>query len=382
VARLLLNRPFVKAILFVDDEPNVLNGLRNALRGRRHKWDMVFACGGEAAIAHLETRAFDVVVSDMRMPKMDGTMLLGRVKQMQPRAIRMILSGQTDPEAAMRSVFLAHRFLAKPCEPDMLEQVIDRACRLQEILQDESLRAAAGDVAMLPAAPRVFASLAGVLADPRTTLKDVTAVIEKDVGLSAKILQLVNSAFFGLPRRVSRISEAVVCLGITTVRDLALALETYAGKSTLPPERAAAVQQHSLQVAQLARQIFSQDKARAEEAFITGLLHDVGMLFPCSATAPSRELHALLGAYLLGLWGLPYPVIEAIANHNEPWRIEHQGFELVDAIYVADHLIEKASGGSTQVLDLDYLARRGVGPVELDRWRALAGSVETMREAA
>jgi HD-like signal output (HDOD) protein/CheY-like chemotaxis protein len=370
----------VKSILFVDDEQNVLHGLRNALRNKRTKWDMVFACGGEAAVTLLGQRAFDVVISDMRMPRMDGTALLTKVKQMQPHAVRMILSGQTEAEAAMRSVFLAHRFLAKPCDPDLLERVIDRACALHDLLHDEGLRAAAGNVSMLPAAPKVFASLSTVLANPRTTLKDVAKVIESDTGLSAKILQLVNSAFFGLPRRVSRISEAVVCLGIATVKDVAVAIETYSRASAVSASEVAAVQGHSFLVADLARQICKQDRVRAEEAFVTGLLHDVGKLFPLQET--NEDMTPLLGAYLLGLWGLPHPIIEAIAYHHQPERLPHDGIELVDVIYIADHLVNELTGRDQEPLDLAYLATRGVTDEQLVKWRDIAAGRVVVTEAA
>ena len=193
----------VKRILFVDDDPNVLSGLRNVLRSKRHEWDMDFANGPEEALAKVAEKSFDVVVSDMRMPRMDGATLLAKVKQLQPRAVRMILSGQTELESVMKSVFVAHMFLSKPCDPLVLRSVVDRACQLNAILNSDELRGAAGKVEMLPAAPKTYMALNEALASPTCAVTDVVRIIERDVGLCAKLLQLSNSAFFGLSRKIA-----------------------------------------------------------------------------------------------------------------------------------------------------------------------------------
>jgi putative nucleotidyltransferase with HDIG domain len=366
--------PGVKSILFVDDEPNVLAGLRNLLRSRRTTWDMVFACGGEEAIKLLDARSFDVIITDMRMPRIDGVGVLNQAKKRHPRAIRMILSGQTELEAAMRSVFLAHRFLSKPCDPRMLDSVLERASKVNDLLEDPELRAEAGNVAMLPAAPGVFLALSEVLEKPEAALKDVVCIVEGDTALCAKILQLVNSAFFGLPRRVGSITEAVNYLGITVIKNLALALETFAGAEG--DQRRAALQRHSLLTAKIARGLFRSNHARAEEAFVAGLLHDIGRLLPRRAAAAGPEdRHARLGAYLLGLWGLPHPIIEAVAFHDNPRGLGHTGFELVDAVYIAEGLSAELVGGCTpEPFDMAYLAERGITEAQIAHWRADAAA--------
>ena len=106
-----------KRLLFVDDEAMVLSGLRRALHGMRAEWDMHFVDGAEAALKILDEMPFDVVVSDMRMPKMDGAQLLERVKMRHPDVIRMVLSGQSSRAAVLRSLAPAHQFLSKPCDP-------------------------------------------------------------------------------------------------------------------------------------------------------------------------------------------------------------------------------------------------------------------------
>ena len=374
----------LKRILFVDDDPNVLTGLRNVLRTKRREWDMVFAIGPDEALARIGEGPFDVVVSDMRMPRMDGAALLARVKQLQPQAVRMILSGQTELESVMKSVFIAHMFLSKPCDPVLLQRVVDRACRLQAILSSDELRASAGKVEMLPAAPKTYVALNEALMAPNCSVAAVARIIERDVGLCAKLLQLVNSAFFGLPRRISSLAETVTYLGMATIKNLALALETFsaaAGSSGLSEAALLALQNHSLLTGQIARQIEAKDAKKAEEAFLAGVLHEVGWLVKTKATPgedPGSPIdRTLLGAYLLGLWGLPHPIMEAVAYHKEPHLLAHTEFELVDIIYIADHFASemRAKGTAEQKLDLAYLAGIGIDEARLSEMRAVAEKV-------
>jgi HD-like signal output (HDOD) protein len=375
----------MRRILFVDDDPNVLAGLRNVLRPQRREWDMVFALGPEEALSKVESEAFDVVVSDMRMPKMDGATLLTEIKRRQPKTVRMILTGQTEQESVLKSVFIAHMFLAKPCEPTLLRRVVERACRLNDILNDEDLKAAAGKVEMLPAAPKTYVALNEALMSPNCSVTDVSRVIERDVGLCAKILQLVNSAFFGLPRRISSLTEAVSYIGTATIKNLAMALEAFssgARSSGLTAAELDSLQHHSLLAGQIARRIEVPDKSKAEEAFLAGVLHEVGRLVPVDQRAMDDRCltidHPLLGGYLLGLWGLPHPIIEAVAYHREPRMLPHSEPELTDAVYIA-HSLAAEVGNEPNVpkLDLDYLGKLGIEASTVDGMREIARGLVT-----
>jgi HD-like signal output (HDOD) protein len=371
----------LKRILFVDDDANVLTGLRNVLRTKRREWDMVFAIGPDEALANLAKGSFDVVVSDMRMPRMDGATLLAKVKELQPWAVRMILSGQTELESAMKSVFVAHMFLSKPCDPALLQSVVDRACRLNAILRSDELRAIAGKVQMLPSAPKTYVALNGALAAPTCSVATLVQIIERDVGLSAKLLQLVNSAFFGLPKRISSLNDTVTYLGFSTIKNLALALETFSAASQtsgLSEANLVALQDHSLLTGQLAQQIEANMMKQAEGAFLAGVLHEVGWLVNVKMTlgqAPISSVErSLLGAYLLGLWGLPHAIMEAVAYHQEPHLVPHSTCELVDVIYIADHLATEVRGTGTdeKELEIAYLAGIGIDKAKLADMRILA----------
>src|SRR4051812_29140875 len=218
----------MKRILFVDDEPNILDGLRDLLRKYRHKMEMVFATSGDAALAELREGRFDALVSDMRMPRMDGATLLQKVKEEYPDVIRIILSGQAERNSVFMALPVCHQFLAKPCDAETLCNVIERSCRLRDLLTDQSLRKQIGGIEKLPSLPTVYRQLMEAMARPDVSAGKLAQIIEQDSAMSAKILQLVNSACFGATRSISRIDHAVMYLGMELVKNLALTVNVFA----------------------------------------------------------------------------------------------------------------------------------------------------------
>ncbi len=392
----------MKRVLFVDGEPNILDGLRRSLRPQRKAWEMVFVEGGEAALRELEKAPFDVIVTDMRMPGMDGAALLSRVKETHPRTARFVLSGHTELDAAMRAVPVAHQFLSKPCELDVLRDVVARACELETLLNDELVTRLVGEIDSLPSVPETYAAVTKALADPDVDLRAVAAIIERDPGMSLKILHLVNSSFFGLPCDVTSIERAVSYLGTNVVRDLVLTMEVFRpppGADRSLEEFTVQLQRRSALTASIARRMFEQ-KHLADQAFLAGMLHDVGSLILATrlpeqfaenarvAAEQGRPLHEVeqerygathgeVGAYLLALWGLPYPLLEASAYHHRPSRLSQEGFGILTAVHVAGALVEAKAGSpaSSQPdqdgVDLEYIASLGLDD-RLEEWEALA----------
>ena len=396
----------MRRVLFVDDEPRILEGLRRMLRSQRHDWEMAFAPGGEAALALMEASPFDVIVSDMRMPGMDGATLLWRVREVHPEVVRIVLSGHTELSAALRVVPVAHQFLAKPCDAEMLRVAIERACHLKALLSDDSIRRTVTALGDLPSVPRTYEALTQALADPDASLQLVAKIIEQDVGISAKVLQLVNSAFFGITHSMTSIQSAVSYLGINTLKSLVLSVEIFRAfkpQKELPGFSLEKLQRHAQLTAQIAARL-PVPKHLADIALVAGMLHDVGKLILAwkisshfeSMLAEAREAHcpvhqveerrngfshAEIGAYLLGLWGLPYTVVEAVALHHGPNRVPHQNFDAISAVYAANllaHEREQSSGGEAAdyVLDSYHAEFAGLGVLEMiPEWRALAAGV-------
>jgi HD-like signal output (HDOD) protein len=366
----------VRRVLFVDDEPQILEGLRDATRSLRRAWQMQFALGGAEALELVAAEPFDVVVSDMRMPGIDGAAVLARVRELRPDAVRVVLSGYSEVAAALRAAEVAHLSLTKPCTPDVLRATIERACGLQELVTGERDRRAAAGLSALPSAPDTFLALRRAAADPETTAGEVAAIVERDVAMSAKVLQLVNSAFFGLGRQVESIEEAVRYLGLAVLKALVASEGAFTAFAPARPVAGfdiASLQRHSALTGHIARRMLP-DKERAEAAFTAGMLHDVGELVLAGERRTGAD-HAALGAYVLGLWGLPHAVVEAVAFHHAPARLQPAELDVVVAVHVADHLAHRVAGAEPPPLDEPLLARLGV----LDRlgeWRAAA---EAMR---
>ena len=373
----------MKRILFVDDEPRILEGLQRILRPRRGEWDMNFADSGQAALVAMETASYDVVVTDMKMPKMDGATLLKIVRERYPCVLRIVLSGYTDIEASYRAVPVAHQFLLKPCEPDKLHSAIDRGTCLIDLLNHKGLAGMIGSLRDLPSAPEAILGLKVELESPEPSLRRIVSIIERDVAIAAKVLQMVNSAFFGNPREVTDIETAVTLIGANTLRHLVLSVEAFRSFTLKKKVSGFALEEfdeHAQLTSRIAAGIAEQEELPTAMA-IAALLHDVGklVLAECTPEQFSRAWeeangaheplhvveernsgvgHAEVGAYLLGLWGLPYPVIEAVAHHHRPRRAKPQKFDMVVGVYVANVLarqVAPAPSGfhASEILEVD-----------------------------
>jgi HD-like signal output (HDOD) protein/ActR/RegA family two-component response regulator len=373
-------------VLFVDDEPAILTGLGRMLRPLRHEIQSDFVNGGAEALSRLAKDPFDIVVADIRMPGMDGAALLDAVQRAHPHIIRIVLSGHADVSAALRSVPVAHQFLAKPCDAIALRDVITRAVGLHGLLQDRELQSLVAGMRDIPARPRTYSDLTRLLGEPSTTSSDIAKLISRDVALSATLLKIVNSAFFGLPRRVTSIESAINYLGTSTLRSVLLAT---AATSSLGPRASKlgydleANETHALLSANLAAQFFN-DKNVREDAFAAALLQNVGVLLLLAEAGDDalqairhseaqrlplqeaeRELrkvsHSYVGAYLLGSWGLPYSIVEAVAHHHDPGAVPHDKLDLVDAVYAATLVADQFLLNRPESLELarQHIAKLG-----------------------
>ena len=393
-------------ILFIDDEPNVLDGLRRMLRPMRKEWEMTFAPGGEEALAALAEKHFDVVVSDMRMPGMDGAQLLSEVKRRYPQIVRIVLSGHSEQEMVLRSIGPAHQYLAKPCDPERLRDVITRACALRDLLVEDSLRKLVSQMSTIPSLPQTYTEIIEELQSPDASIKRIGQIVSKDVGMTAKVLQLVNSAFFGLRHHVSDPSQAASFLGVDTLKALVLSVHIFAQLDSAKIERFCldTLWNHSVATGALAKRIAAAGDCTGQfcdDALIAGLLHDAGKIV-IVANLPERysgvlasaedeglelweaeqqiltNMHAEVGAYLLGLWGLPDPIVEAVAFHHHPNKSAGTGFTPLIAVHAAnaiDHEHDPTwEGRETNRLDTEYLARFGLAD-RLPAWRDLHAEV-------
>jgi putative nucleotidyltransferase with HDIG domain len=379
-----------KRLLFVDDDKMVLSGLRRALHEMRGEWEMSFATGGQEALEIMEQQRFDAVITDMRMPMMDGAELLERVKDRYPEVIRIVLSGQSEKEEMFRSIIPAHQYLAKPCDIRELKLRLSQTFASRDLVQDPSIVAAIARLRSIPSLPTIYSELTAALQSDLTSLAQIESVVAKDVGMATKILQLANSAFIGAHGRVSSLRQAVSLIGVETVRTLTLSIHVFSrfSSSSNAAPRLSSLWDHSVEVAALAQQIAMAETGRkslAEECFSAGLLHDLGKVillgerpgeYSSIINAPrtghedteAMEIavvgcsHAQLGAYLMSMWGLPTSLVQAVGYHHHPSHTIEEGFSTLTAAHCANALCHSAKQAQPidQFIDTVYLDRLGL----------------------
>ena len=353
-------------VLFVDDEDRVLAGIERTLFMADRDWEVDFATSGAEALGKLAIRPADVVVSDMRMPLMDGAELMRQVRDSWPNAIRIILSGETDHSGALHSLEVAHQFLAKPCDGDTLIETIDRAVSLQALLQHQAVQAVVGRIGSLPAAPRMYLKLSGLLRDGNAGIGRFAEIVRGDPALAAKVLQLANCAFFRSGHQITSIPEAVTRIGLDTLRAVVLTTEIARAHAGVDAD---AVQSRAFRASCLAAEIGGA-YAPVETVAAAALLAEIGLLVPqvqrlCEAADTDGQgfpSHAEVGAYLLGLWGLPWAIVEAVAHHLQPARGLQRRFGPIGVVHVAVALSQD------NVPDEAFLQQMGVAE-HLDAWR-------------
>lgn len=341
-----------RRILFVDDDPNILGGLRRMLRSQRRIWDMQFVEDGPTALAAMVARPADVLVTDMRMPGMDGGDLLQQVMAEHPQTVRLVLSGQAARETILDSLDHMHRYLSKPCDAPTLKQTLHEVCDLDIFLPPGSLRTNIMSQAMLAQREQLYQEMTAVLQSPSGKQTPVGPLLSCSPDMDATNLLSINLAFHQLRPLTPVAAQAMVSLSVNTLKVLGLSTRVFGGPGweAAPPTDVDLLGmrtfwRHSLVVAEHTRRLAETTGASAADtamAFAAGLFHDIGKLVlaaTCPAdyhevqalrhcqpgmslldaeTAVLGSNHAAVGAFLLGLWGLPQPVVQAVYHHHQP----------------------------------------------------------------
>jgi putative nucleotidyltransferase with HDIG domain len=389
-----------KRILFVDDEPMVLKGIQRTLYKMRNAWEMTFTTSVKEAMAILDKNPMDVIISDMKMPEMDGTRLLGEVKRRHPHIVRLILSGHVEHQTTVQSIQFAHQCLSKPCDVELLKQTLSKLFALREILSDDAVKKIVSQVESLPSLPSIYTEIVAEMQSDDPSIENVAAIIAKDVSMTAKILQVVNSVFFGLPRKIGSAQQAVMLLGLETIKSLVLSVKIFSEFSQKQDAwfNIDGIFNHSISVSTHAKAIVKSEKMNQDlvnYSLTAGLLHDLGkLILVTNFTDTYRQImaelqksdqrsweleqaafgasHAEIGAYLMGLWNIENPVIEAIAFHHRPSKSGATRMGLLTAIHVANSLDHEEDlpdePEAEGHFDDEYLDRLGVSD-RVPEWR-------------
>lgn len=389
----------MKKILFVEDNEMLLELYGLMLEPDLDQWQTTLAPDAEAALKILGNETFDVVASDLQMPGKDGIELLTEVRILHPQTSRLIISGIADQAAAAKSLDCIHLFLPKPFEARVLRDTLARIGSLDAYLNDAKLRALAGKMRSLPSFPALYAEIMRAIESPNSSIQGIAKIVATDPGITAKVLQVANSAAVGLPGNVTDPVEAVQQLGMTTVRSLVLSAQVYGSfaPGRLKDFSAEALWAHLMNCGELARRIMRRENvefAETEDSFTAGLLHDMGKLMLADGLpdeyAQAIELaarenipqfeaerevfgatHAGLAAYLFGLWGLPVSIVETVAFHHTPEKSQHKQFSALTAVHVANSFFDDTGAAP---LNHDYLRDTGVID-KLEDWREMAADL-------
>jgi putative nucleotidyltransferase with HDIG domain len=376
----------LRRLLFVDDEPFIreLYASLEPVLGSGH--EVHTAAGAREALELLEQKRFDVVVSDLAMPEVDGMAFLHQVVADHPEAARIIVSGFADRLKVAQCLTIGHRFFNKPFDFKTLATLLRRICQYSHLVTTDRLRKIVGGAGALPSVPENYLRLTEILASPFADLEEISRIVEQDPGLCTKLIHVVNSAEFGQARQIVTPSEAVQCAGVEIIKALMLGLGAFQFYEENPFQRKTFkdLWNHSITAAVRARRLAlaqGLSTIEVEQCFLAGLLHDIGKLILAAnaqreysvavelsekAVLPLEQAemgifattHAHIGAYLLALWGLPDAVIQAVELHHslDPSRIH--GFNAALAVHLAQNL--HPDGARRRNLNTALLAQLGL----------------------
>ncbi len=398
----------IHSILFVDDDPMVLQGLRRSLEEYSDYWKADFASSANEALQKLARTPYDAIVTDMHMPVMDGNQLLDLVSKTSPGVMRFVLSGHVTDTQVMRSTTIAHQMIAKPSDIDHIFTIVERACRLRDMMTDPQLRQLVTEIKQLPSVPVLYNQLLKELDSPNASTQSVGNIIARVTAMTAKILQLVNSAFFGLPDAINSPHRAVTILGLNTVKALVLGIHVFSEYQDhgIYPVAINTIWKHSLLVSSVANKLAQQIHLSVqdqENARVSGILHDIGKLALLSMPEFTSKIpvvrkggvslemeysvlktsHAEIGGYLLGMWGLPTPIVDVVTFHHRPYSKVKEKPDLLSVLYIANGLANMVHNEMEpdfpKYLDMAYIERIGVVS-HLDEWAEIAHRIYVSSE--
>ena len=363
-------------ILFVD-RPSALEEIRKLADPLSDEWEARFAPSGPEGMKHLEREAFTAVVSDIHMTVKKDVELLNEVRERFPDVVRIVLSDCSDRETVLKSaVNTAHQYLTKPCDTVLLRSALEGACGLRNWLRNESIKKVVSKMDSIPSIPSLYNEIMYEMSRKDVSVPKIAAIIAKDVGMSAKVLQVVNSAFFCLRQRVTNIAQAVNLLGYDIVRALVFSLQVF---SQFVLSRGSGlnlgqVWMHSFRVGLFSKAITeteTDDRSLIDDAFMAGMLHDMGKLilatnFPDEWNAARRlseeegislieaenrvlsATHYETGGYFTCLWGLPDAIVRAVSFHHLRCSLLGDHITSLMSVYAAntiEHEIESSRNG-------------------------------------
>ncbi len=355
------NNTSSKKILFVDDELQILKSLNRLFMDTQY--ELFTAESGKMALEILATEKIDMIITDMRMPEMDGCQLLERVKKLYPNSLRIILSGYTDKNTILEALKnnTAKLYILKPWENDKLLLLVDQLFETENLLRDSELLGLINRIDELPTLKNSYCQIMD-LVDRDADLVEISNAIEKDQSMATKILHIINSAFYEV--KTGSVKHAITYLGLSNIRNILFptAIIDSFTMSGIYGTRLELLWNHSFLCSKIVTIIYQKllRKKLSEHEISAGLLHNIGIvlllkLYPEKyieifykieqAKKSSLEIeqeilhvtHQQTGGYLLRWWELPHPIIESALYHHTPFANGIINRELIYAVNIAQH---------------------------------------------
>jgi putative nucleotidyltransferase with HDIG domain len=370
-------------ILVFDEDPIIQQVIRRAFYAMHLDWEFVFSPSREETIEHIENRAFDAFICNVSGADSAEAELFFTAYEKRPEMLRFALTNPTKKETRIELAKYVHQCIAKPFDGWDLISILEKTLNNGSLLENDDLKRLIGKIKALPTLPRLYSQITEEINSTNVSLERIGKMIENDPAICAKVLQLVNSAFFGLKQNVTNPTQAITFLGVETIRDLVLTCDIFSQFNPRLLKRLGLsfLWDHSISVSGYARAITHAEqfsKSMISHGCTAGLLHDIGKLilaqnFPtaygialhqannrkCALVDMEIESfgasHAEIGAFLLKRWGLPAIVVAAVGFHHFPERNPTSDFSPTTAVHAANYL------------DLVKHPYHGVGTNELDQ---------------
>jgi HD-like signal output (HDOD) protein len=359
----------MKKILVVDDDRNILQSFKRAFHFMHREWKVVLCDNGRVAFDLMQADgAFDLIISDLRLPGLSGIDLFKKVKESFPGTIRFSLTGYPESSLLIEAASVSHRLISKPCEAKKLIALIKNSLLLREKLQNTEVRNSIYKLGVIPSLPKYYEEFCKEIKSPDASVAKLGKIIGKDIGMTTKVLQLVNSAFFGLRRKVTNPVQAAILVGLNGLQNVILVAGFFAacGKNDFPQAlNIESIWQHSLATANRAKKIAAEKGLSQDDidtCYTAGLLHDLGIVVLASTnksdygkvlalvhkenlSLPQAEKrifdldHATVGGFLLDMWGLPHAISEIVAFHCSPSCDPSRDIDPLSIVCAADKLV-------------------------------------------
>ena len=384
------------SIVFVDDQNNILQGFRRSLRNLENVWNIHYSVGGKETLRLMETTSIDIIVSDTNMPGMRGTELLKEVQSLYPKTIRLVLSGggsrSDDISILLRT---SHQFFSKPFDIEKLKNTAERLLALREKVGDDNLIKLIASISKLPCSPHIYAAFKKEREGSSADLEKMGAFIAQDPGLTAKMLQSLNSTYFGVNKAGIHPFKAAQSMGPGTINYL---FDEDTHFHTIEPNHPnyaflAAVYKQSLHCAYLVEALAESEnlpESLKNIAYTTGMLGNIGSIilsyglpeayakitsgFKTLAAQAQTEKkafgasHNIVGAYFLGLWGFPEAACDATAHSQTPEKSPQQTLNLTTLMHVAQAFVQAEDLATQKThLNMSYLEKLGLSD-KLQKW--------------